>query len=88
MSHTDNKLRWCLDKAKKESEKGKNHKGLMKIRPDKEEAYKHIAKAEHYLGATEQLKKGYSDISASTAFYSMYHCLLAIAAKFGYDSRN
>ncbi|HIH39859.1 TPA: hypothetical protein HA219_04025, partial [Candidatus Woesearchaeota archaeon] len=39
--------------------------------------------------ATDYLKKGnFSDISASTVFYSMYHCLLAIAAKFGYESRN
>ena len=41
------------------------------------------------MRATEYLKKGeFSDISASTAFYSIYHCLLAIAAKFGYESRN
>ena len=48
-----------------------------------------IRKAEHYLKATEYLKKGdFSDISASTIFYSTYHCLLAIAEKFGYESRN
>ncbi|MEK6850730.1 MAG: HEPN domain-containing protein [Nanoarchaeota archaeon] len=52
-------------------------------------ARKFISKAEHYLNATEYLNKGnYSDISASTVFYSMYHCLLAIAAKFGYESGN
>ncbi|OGJ19936.1 hypothetical protein A3K73_03170 [Candidatus Pacearchaeota archaeon RBG_13_36_9] len=31
---------------------------------------------------------GYSDWSASAAFYSLYHCLLALLVKFGYQSRN
>ncbi|MBI2106269.1 hypothetical protein HYT56_05555, partial [Candidatus Woesearchaeota archaeon] len=30
----------------------------------------------------------FSDICTSTIFYAMYHSLLAIAAKFGYESRN
>ena len=34
------------------------------------------------------LKQNFSDISASTVFYSMYHSLLAIVIKFGYESRN
>ncbi|MFH1053163.1 MAG: hypothetical protein V1740_01985 [Candidatus Woesearchaeota archaeon] len=42
-----------------------------------------------YLKATIYLKDGdFSDISASTVFYAVYHCLLAIALKFGYESRN
>lgn len=57
--------------------------------PNKEKAKEHILKAEHYLRATEYLNNGnFSDISTSTIFYSMYHCLLAIAVKFGYESRN
>ncbi|MFH1511280.1 MAG: hypothetical protein ABIF10_06315 [Candidatus Woesearchaeota archaeon] len=49
----------------------------------------HIAKAEHYLLATQHLQNsGFSDISASTAFYAMYHCLLAICLKEGYESHN
>ncbi len=62
---------------------------MRKTRPDIRKAKDYVIKAEHYLKATEYLKEGnFSDISASTVFYSMYHCLLAIAAKFGYDSRN
>lgn len=35
------------------------------------------------------MKKGnFSDISTSTIFYAIYHCLLAISVKFGYESRN
>lgn len=88
MSHAKNKIEWCLKKAESEIRTGK-HRGLIKVKPDIEAAREHINKAEHYLKATDYLKKGdFSDISASTVFYSMYHCLLAIALKFGYESRN
>lgn len=33
-------------------------------------------------------KMGFSDWSASAAFYCLYHCLLALIAKEGYESRN
>ncbi|MBU2638814.1 MAG: hypothetical protein KJ955_07610 [Nanoarchaeota archaeon] len=89
MSHARNKVEWCLKKAEKELEAGKKHRGLLIIMPSTEKANEHIAKAEHYLFASDFLKKGgFSDISASTLFYAMYHCLLAIAAKHGYESRN
>ena len=89
MSHAKNKVEWCLRKAEKELGSGEKHRGLVKKKPDKEGARDYIKKAEHYLRATEYLKEGdFSDISASTIFYAMYHCLLAIASKFGYESRN
>lgn len=89
MSHAENKVEWCLNQAKKHIVEGRKHRGLVQVKPDERLAREHIAKAEHYLLATAYLKKGnFSDISASTVFYSMYHCLLAIAAKFGYESRN
>jgi len=89
MSHAKNKLNWCLKKAEKELKQGKKHRGLISIKPDIKKAKDHIIKAEHYLKATDYLKKGnFSDISTSTVFYSMYHCLMAIAAKFGYESGN
>lgn len=89
MSHAKNKVDWCIEKAKKELEKSGKHRGLIKTEADLEKARKHIKKAEHYFEATDYLRKGnFSDISASTIFYSMYHCLLAIAAKFGFESKN
>ncbi len=89
MSYAKNKRDWCLKKAERELKESETHRGLIKIKPDSKKAGEHISKAEHYLKATDYLKKGnFSDISASTVFYSMYHCLLAIAAKFGYESRN
>ncbi len=89
MSHTKNKVEWCLKKAERELKGSDTHRGLVKSNPNKEKAKEHISKAEHYLEATIYLKEGnFSDISASTVFYAMYHCLLAIAAKFGYKSGN
>src|SRR3989344_2106422 len=89
MSHAKNKVEWCLRKAEKELKTSDKHRGLIKIGPNLDKARKYIIKAEHYLKATEYLKKGkFSDISASTVFYSMYHCMLAISEKFGYESCN
>jgi len=89
MSHAKNKLNWCLEKAKKELEEKGTHRGLVKLEPDKLKAREFMNKAEHYIQATSYLKEGnFSDIGISTIFYAMYHCLLGIAAKFGYFSRN
>ena len=89
MSHAKNKVEWCLKKAEKELGEGDKHRGLIKINPDLDNARKHLLKASHFLKATIYLKEGnFSDICTSTIFYAMYHSLLAIAAKFGYESRN
>ena len=89
MSHAENKVGWCLRKAERELKEAGNHRGIVKYKPDLGKARLYIDKAEHYLKATDYLKRGnFSDISVSTVFYSMYHCLLAICTKFGYESRN
>ena len=89
MSHVKNKVEWCLKKSERELKESGKHRGLVRIKPDLQKAKDYINKSEHYLKATEYLKNGnFSDISASTVFYSMYHCLLAIAAKQGYESGN
>jgi len=95
VSQASKHVKWCLNKAKKEIEeckkKGKRlkHRGLLKINPNIDEARKHIGKAEHDLNAISKFKEiGYSDWSVAAGFYSIYHCFLAIAVKFGYESRN
>ena len=89
MTHSKNKVDWCLRKAEKELKETGNHRELRKTISDITTAQAHIQKAEHYIKATIYLnKENFSDISASTIFYSMYHCLLAITSKFGYESRN
>ena len=95
MSQASKHVEWCLNKAKKEIEEcrvhGKRlkHRGLLKSSPDIEEAKKHLTKAEHNLiGITRFKEIGFSDWSMSAGFYCIYHCFLAIAAKFGYESGN
>ena len=95
MPQASNHVEWCLQKAKKEIEECKKrgkrpkHRGLLKVPPSAEEAKKHIAKAEHNLEGISKFKEiGYSDWSMSAGFYCMYHCFLAIAAAFGYESGN
>jgi len=86
MGHLENKIEWCLNKAKKE---GSKHRGLKKVSPDDEKANKHIEKANHNLKAMLYMIKGnFPDWAVSGSFYTMYHCLLAILAKHGYESRN
>ena len=95
MSEASKSIEWCLNKATKEIEECKKfgkrvkHGGLLKINPDKEEAKKHLAKAEHNLKGITRFKEiGFSDWSISAGFYCIYHCFLAIAVKFGYESGN
>lgn len=80
-----NKLKECL----KEGEKRGRHKGLRKIGISKEVVSEHIGKAIHNFNAMDVFyKSGFSDWSASASFYCLYHCLLALLAKRGFESRN
>ena len=89
MSHAKNKVKWCLQKAQKELEKGDKHRGLVEVTPNLEKAKEHLAKADHNLKTTLYLKKGgYSDWCSSTLFYIIHHCFLAILVKQGYETRN
>ena len=95
MSQSSKHIEWCLNKAKKEIVeckklgKREKHRGLLKINPHIDESKKHLAKAEHNLDGISRFREiGFSDWSMSACFYCMYHCFLAIAAKFGYESAN
>lgn len=86
---------WCLSKAKKEIEesakqgKKARHREILKIVPDKNLALRHLEKARHNLEVFRLLRKnGFSDWSITAGFYTLYHCFLAIAVKYGYESRN
>lgn len=86
MTHSENKLHWCLKKSEKE---GRKHRGLRKIVPDADKAAEHIKKAEHNLLVMEHLiGANFHDWAIHASFYAHYHCLLAILHKFGYESRN
>ena len=89
MSKAKNMVRWCLNKAKRELETEQKHRGLMKIDPDDELAKDYIKKAEHNLKVfIDNRELGNYDWTISIGFYVIYHCCLAVATKFGYESRN
>lgn len=81
-----NKLNKCFEEGEKA---GERHRGLRKIEVNEELINKHLQKAAHNLNAVLDFKKmGYSDWSASAAFYALYQGLLALLIKFSYQSRN
>jgi len=95
MSQASKHVEWYINKAKKEVEECKKlgkrikHRGLLKIEPNIEEAKRHIKKAEHDFNAISKFNEGgFSDWSITAGFYCIYHCFLAIATKFGYESKN
>lgn len=82
----EKKFEWCIKKGKGE----RKHKGIRKIKPDREEVDNHVGKAVHNLEAMIKFKElgSLDDWVVSAAFYSMYHACLAVLYELGYESRN
>ncbi|MEK6886107.1 MAG: HEPN domain-containing protein [Nanoarchaeota archaeon] len=79
MLKTKPKLDWCLDSEKR----------MRMIPPNNNLSKGHIAKARHNLNAADyNAKGGYDDWTISQAYYAMYHGLLAILFKKGFESKN
>lgn len=79
MPKNKSKLGWCLS----------NKDRLRRIQPNNMKSKEHIEKAKHNLLAADySIKGGFSDWAVSQAYYSMYHALLAILYRFGYESKN
>ena len=79
MPQINEHLKWCL----------KDQRRLIQTKPDKDLAQKHIKKSEYnydVLLSLEKLKK--YDWALNVGFYSLYHCFLALLAKYGYESKN
>jgi uncharacterized protein (UPF0332 family) len=80
------KLRRCLEEG---TRGGERHKGIKRISFSEEKIRGHISKAKHNFQAMISFHRtGFSDWSASASFYCLYHCLLALIAKEGFESRN
>ena len=80
------KLNNCFDEGK---HGGERHQGLKQVIPSQENVQAHLAKAIHNFEAMASFHDlHFSDWSASASFYSLYHGLLAILAKHGFESRN
>ena len=81
--HIKNKFEWCLKKAKEGGH------GIKEIKPNLNEARYHIEKATYNLKVmNSNIKLGYNDWAVSSAFYAMYHAILALLYKMGYESTN
>lgn len=79
MSIHDEKLNWCLAKKTR----------MKKIKPNDKLSEEHINKAKHNLKAADyNIKGGFSDWGVSQSYYAMYHSLLSILFKMGYESKN
>ena len=79
MPQIDEHLKWCL----------KDPKRLVKTKPDSDLAQKHLKKSEYNYGVVQTLERlKIYDWAFNVGFYAVYHCFLAILAKYGYESRN
>ena len=79
MPQIDEHLKWCL----------KDPKRLIKTKPDLDLAQKHVKKSEYNYGVVQTLERlKIYDWAFNVGFYAIYHCFLAILAKYGYESRN
>lgn len=86
MSEIEHAIKWCLERGERGGDK---HTGLKKINPDKIESENQLKKAKSDLETMQYLYEGHkTDWVASAAFYAMYHSLLSILARLGYESRN
>lgn len=86
MAQAEKKVEWCVKKAEKE---GHKHKGVRIVEPNQTKVQEHLAKARRNLRLIDHLLKiEYPDWAISAIFYSMYHGLLAILWRYGYESRN
>ena len=79
MSQVDEHLKWCL----------KDPKRLIKTKPDIDLAQKHVKKSEYNYSVVQTLERlKIYDWALNVGFYVIYHCFLAILAKYGYESKN
>ena len=64
-------------------------KEIIKSRTNIDLAGKHLKKSEYNYSVLQALEKlKIYDWALNVGFYSIYHCFLAILAKYGYSSRN
>ena len=78
MQNNKSKLDWCIRKEL-----------MKKISPNGKTSKEHIEKAKHNLRAADYCLKGkFDDWVVSQCYYAMYHSLLAILFKKGFESKN
>lgn len=79
MPQIANHLKWCL----------KDPKRLARAKADMDLAQKHLKKSEYNYNVVLILERmRIYDWALNVGFYAIYHCFLAILAKYGFESRN
>ncbi len=79
MPSSKSELNWCLASEKR----------MKKIIPSDKLSKEHIEKAKHNLRAADYNVLGhFDDWVVSQSYYAMYHALLAILFKKGFESKN
>ena len=79
MSKHEDKLKWCL----------RSEKRMKRISPNNKLSKEHVEKAKHNLKAADfNIQGGFSDWAVSQLYYAMYHSLLAVLFKKGFESKN
>jgi hypothetical protein len=82
-------LKKCFELAEREEKKGRKHKGLLAVKPDKETAKEYIQKARDNLELCDIYReKGFDYKIPEEWFYTLYYCALAVLSKFGVESRS
>ncbi len=79
MPNSKSKFNWCLESEKR----------MKKIESSDKLSKEHIDKAKHNLKAADYNIQGhFDDWAVSQSYYAMYHALLAILFKKGFESKN
>lgn len=79
----------CFASALKDENKGRKHKGLLKVKPNLKQAEGYILKAKKNLELCKFYKeKGFDYKLPEEWFYVLYYCALAILSIFGVESRS
>lgn len=79
MQNFEAKLKWCLASEKR----------MKLISPNEKLSKEHIEKAKHNLRAADyNISGNFDDWAVSQSYYALYHSLLAILFKQGFESKN
>jgi len=83
------KIKECFISAVRDEKNERKHKGLLFIKPNRQEAEEYIRKAKRNLELCHFYKEqGFEYKIPEEWFYNLYYCALAILCMFGVESRS
>ena len=78
----ENKFKWCLKKGREGGH------GLIEVKPSEKLSNGHIERAKFDLEFVDFNQEKFPVWALSGCYYAIYHSLLAILYRFGYESTN